>query len=237
MRTMIHEIRNQLAVAVANVEAFVDGKLQPTPERLQGVLQVLNELDLLIDGLRPFIPSENFASTVPPTNEPEIREIDICALISNEALALEATALAKGIHYEIVRCDHKHPACARFQGDPGRIAQIVQNVLLNAVRYTSPGGTIHVDCRRSCSELVFSVRDNGAGIAAHEQETIFQSGFRGSASEGTAGSGLGLSLVKRFVEEHGGKVLVRSDVGQGATFTVALPGVPKEDEVLLPRVL
>lgn len=211
MRTVIHEIRNQLAVAVANVEAFIDGKLQATPDRLQSVLQVLNELDALIDELRLHIPSGAPAGIARTGPSPaRMREIDVCALIADEALSIEAAALAKGLRYEISRCEEKHPSCARFVGDPVRVAEIVQNVLLNAVRYTPLGGSVNVDCRRSGTELAFSVRD----------------------------SGLGLTAVKRFVEEHGGRALVESDSGQGATFVVALPGsVSEKDDPLLPRIV
>jgi two-component system, OmpR family, sensor histidine kinase BaeS len=236
VRTIIHEIRNQLAVAVANVEAFLDGKLVPTKERLEGILQVLTELDTLVDELGPHIPSSERNVRLEPTAK--MREIDVCALIANAALSIEATALAKGLRYEISRCEHKHSACAKFFGDPSRIAEVVQNILLNAIRYTPSGGTVSVDCRRSCTELVFSVCDDGLGIAAEEKAKIFEPGFRGSASDGIAGSGLGLSVVKRFVEEYGGKVLVESKDMQGATFTISLPGATSAaTEELLPRII
>jgi two-component system sensor histidine kinase BaeS len=239
VRTIIHEMRNQLAVAVANVEAFIDGKLQATPERLQGVLQVLSVLDDLIDELGPYIPLNASAPAARMgLSNSRMREIDICELIANEARAIEATALEKGLRYEVSRCQTKDPACACFIGDPARVAEVIQNVLLNAVRYTPPGGAVSVDCRRSCTDLVFSVRDTGAGIASEEQGMIFDAGFRGSASEGTIGSGLGLAVVKRFVEEQGGTVVVESDRGDGATFIVTLPGsVSGGDDPFLPRIV
>ena len=81
MKRVVHEMRNQLAVAVANIEAFIDGKLEPTPRRLGAVLQALHELDALIDDV-------GGPAAVRMDNDPRV--VDICAIITNEILAIEA---------------------------------------------------------------------------------------------------------------------------------------------------
>jgi len=82
MKRVVHEMRNQLAVAVANIEAFMDGKLEPTPRRLAAVLQALRELDALIDDL-------GTPAAVRMENEPRV--VDICTIVTNEILAIEAS--------------------------------------------------------------------------------------------------------------------------------------------------
>jgi len=225
VRTLVHEMRNHLAVLIANVEALADGKLEPSAERWHSMLQVLRELDVLVDGV------------VASAEAPAARErIDVCELIGNEALALEAVAREKGVQYAVTRCEQRQAACRNFFGDHARIAQAVQNVLLNAIKFTPPGGVVDVDCRRSCGDLVFSVRDDGPGIAPGEAEAIFEPGYRGSAATGTQGSGTGLGLVKRFVEAHGGAVQA-SNSDAGATFVLTLPVTDPDTDPPLPRIL
>jgi len=209
-------MRNHLAVAVANIEAFIDGKFEPTRARLTAVLQALNELDVLMNDLGPTVVNGEMHSRCEP--------IDVCQLILNEATAMEAAAEEKGIVFSVVRCTQREPDCANFYGDPVRIGQILKNVMLNAIRYTPTGRSIVLDCHRDAGQLVFRVSDEGPGIPPEELGHIFDAGFRGDAAAAHPGSGLGLSLVKSLVEEHGGTIDVDSVPGHGATFVVRLPG-------------
>jgi signal transduction histidine kinase len=207
-------MRNHLAIAVANIEAFIDGKLEPTPGRLAAVLQALQELDVLMN--------EIGSGDVPARSEP--RPIDLCQLLESDLTSIEAAAEEKGVRIECRRCETLHEECRTFTGDPLRIGQIVKNVLLNAINYTPAGKLVSIDCSRCAGELRFSVSDHGPGVPPSEQESIFEAGYRGSASAGKPGSGLGLSIARQLAEEHGGTVEVRSDGRTGATFTVRLPG-------------
>jgi two-component system sensor histidine kinase BaeS len=216
MRNVIHEMKNHLAVAVANVEAFRDGVLAPSPARLDAVLQALAEVDALLGQL----PRDTMTAVLPTS----INAMDVCAVITNEVLGLEASARQHGITFDVHQCEKTCNACHAFGGDPIRIAEIVNNVVSNAIRYTPTGGRVEVDCRRADGTLTLSVADSGPGIATADQQRIFEPGFRGSASAGTAGSGLGLALAKRFAEEQGGSIEVLSADGAGAQFVVKLPG-------------
>jgi len=213
---LIHEMRNQLAVAKANLEAFVDGKLPPTAERLESVLQTLTILEELVKDLRVLRPEIE--------DRGEFAEINVCALLQREYAALEGAAVAKGISMSVYRCPHPNAACQRFYGDPVRIGQIVTNVLLNAVRYTPPGGSIAVDCRRRADEVQITIQDSGRGVSHADAQHIFEAGYRGVAGQETEGSGLGLSLVKRLVEVHGGSVALGETSDRGTTFVLRLPG-------------
>ena len=115
------------------------------------------------------------------------------------------------------------PAALEATVDPSRVRQVFANLLDNAVKYTPERGRIDVACRRDGSDLAVSFRDSGIGIPADEQPRIWDRLYRGDKSRSQRGLGLGLSLVKAFVEAHGGRVTVKSDVGSFSEFTVRLP--------------
>ena len=117
------------------------------------------------------------------------------------------------------------------EGDPSRLLQIQENLLVNAAKYTPHGGRIVLSVRRDQDEAVLSVEDNGQGIPSHMLSDIFELFVQGqktlARSEG--GMGIGLSLVKMLVELHGGRVDVKSEGRHlGSTFTVRLPVTTKK---------
>jgi two-component system, OmpR family, sensor histidine kinase BaeS len=213
---LIHDMRNRLAIARANIEAFIDGKLSPTPARLKAVLQSLAQLDALLDDVKS-------AEVTGPKGVHPV-EIDVCEVLNREYRAVEALAAEKNIRFSIFRCPAKLAACSRFIGDPVRIGQIVSNVLLNAVRYTPAGGEIRVDCTHQADQLQISIADSGPGVPSEERERIFEQGVRGGAGAGKPGSGLGLAIAKEYVEAQGGTIEVSPSTGHGAQFVVRLPG-------------
>ena len=107
--------------------------------------------------------------------------------------------------------------------DVPRIRQAFANLLDNAVKYTNDGGRIDIHCGGNANELVITIRDTGIGIPADELPKIWDRLYRGDKSRSQRGLGLGLSLVKAFVEAHGGRVEVRSEPGAFSEFTVHLP--------------
>ncbi len=112
-----------------------------------------------------------------------------------------------------------------FVGDERKIKQILLNLLSNAVKFTSEGGRIEIKAIPVEGSVEISVSDTGVGIAPEDQATIFEE-FRqvGTAdAQKSEGTGLGLTLAKRFVEMHGGRIWVKSEVDKGSTFTFTLP--------------
>jgi signal transduction histidine kinase len=216
VKRIIHEIRNHLGVAVANIEGFRDGVLVPSPERLAAVLQALEEAGILLGELP--------TAREVVAHEPRMRTMNVCDVISNEVIALEASAAKRDIAFQVRRCTTTGAACSAFRGNPLRIAEIVNNVVSNAIRYSPRGGRVEVECRHTNGNLVLTVADGGPGVAPEDRSHIFEAGYRGKASAGVAGSGLGLGLTRRFVEAHGGTIdLVPSD--GGARFVVSLPAL------------
>ena len=216
MSELVHEMRNALTVARANLEAIIDGKLAPTPQRLDAVLQALTQLESVVEDLRVFGPTVEA--------QERLHQINVCDLLQREYVAIEAAAKLKNITVTVQRCAVPAAECKHFYADPTRIGQIIKNILLNGIRYTPAGGSLQIDCSRRADQLEIQISDTGPGLTADEREAIFASGVRGSAGQAQPGSGYGLALVRRYVEEHGGQVMAQSEESGGARFTVRLPG-------------
>ena len=110
------------------------------------------------------------------------------------------------------------------RADERKIRQVVLNLLSNAIKFTPEGGRIEVRAVPVDGSVEVSVSDTGVGIAPEDQEAVFEE-FRqvGTAAKKVEGTGLGLTLCRKFVELHGGKIWVKSQVGVGSTFTFTLP--------------
>lgn len=110
-------------------------------------------------------------------------------------------------------------------GDRGRLSEVLQNLLDNAIQYTPDGGRITVRARAEDRRIVFNVSDTGIGIPRTDQERIFERFYRVDAARSceVGGTGLGLSIAKHIVEAHGGRIWVESAVGQGFDFYFSVP--------------
>ncbi len=224
LHELIHEMRNELAVARANLEGLVDGKLAPTRERLLGIIQALGQLEALVEDMHVFQPAVAMAQRQ--------TQFNVCELLDREFRSMDAVARMRDVTVEIEQCAVPNEECVHFYGDPGRIGQIVKNVLLNAIRYAPRGGTVSVGCSRRADQMEVRIADTGPGLSEEEREKVFEPGYRGAASVGTPGTGYGLAVVKRLVEEQGGSIMASSASPHGAVFTVRLPGtVPADAEL------
>jgi signal transduction histidine kinase len=108
--------------------------------------------------------------------------------------------------------------------DERKVRQVVLNLLSNAIKFTPEGGRVEVAAVPKDGLIEVSVSDTGVGIAPEDQEAVFEE-FRqvGTAEKKVEGTGLGLTLCRKFVELHGGKIWVKSQVGAGSTFTFKIP--------------
>ena len=153
--------------------------------------------------------------------ELEVTTFHLPDAIDNALLLVRERASRHGIKLDQV-IDER---LGDYTGDERKIKQILVNLLTNAVKFTPEGGQVKVEARLGDSAVILSVVDTGIGIAKEDQEAIFEE-FRqasGSYAHKREGTGLGLTLTKRFVEMHGGKIWVESEVGKGSTFTFTLP--------------
>jgi signal transduction histidine kinase len=153
--------------------------------------------------------------------ELEVTTFHLPDAIENALLLIRERASRHGIKLDRAIADR----LGDFTGDERKVKQILVNLLSNAVKFTPEGGSVKVDARLGDHSAVISVSDSGIGIAKEDQEAIFEE-FRQVGSNYAhkrEGTGLGLTLTKRFVEMHGGKIWVESEVGKGSTFTFTLP--------------
>jgi signal transduction histidine kinase len=153
--------------------------------------------------------------------ELEAASFDLPLAIDNARTFVRERATKHGITVD-VDIDQR---LGDFVGDERKIKQILLNLLSNAVKFTTEGGRIRIDARQSDEAVEISVSDTGTGIAPDDLPKIFEE-FRQVGSDyahKTEGTGLGLTLAKKFVELHGGKIWVESEVGKGSTFIFTLP--------------
>jgi signal transduction histidine kinase len=153
--------------------------------------------------------------------ETRIQQADIdLATVAQEAVeSAQPRALAGGITLEL-DC----PASAPMHGDPHRIAQAIDNLVSNAIKFTPEGGFVEVRIRPSEETMVLEVQDSGIGIPETEQARLFERFFRASTvASRVPGVGLGLTIVKAIIEAHGAGLEVTSKEGAGTTFRMELP--------------
>ena len=153
--------------------------------------------------------------------ELELTKFDLPMAIDNALTLIRERASRHGIrlHHNV------DDRLGEVTGDERKIKQILLNLLSNAVKFTPEGGRVDVDAVSSDGVVEISVSDTGIGIAPQDQETIFEE-FRQVGTDFAQkreGTGLGLTLTRKFVELHGGKIWVESEIGKGSTFTFTLP--------------
>ena len=153
--------------------------------------------------------------------ELELATFDLPLAIDNARTFVRERATKHGINLDVT-VDER---LGEFVGDERKIKQILLNLLSNAVKFTPEGGRIGIKARQADGSVEISVSDTGIGIAPEDQPKIFEE-FRQVGADyahKVEGTGLGLTLAKKFVELHGGKIWVTSEVGKGSTFTFTLP--------------
>ena len=156
--------------------------------------------------------------------ELETASFDLPLAIDNARTFVRERATKHGITLD-VEVDER---LGDYVGDERKIKQILLNLLSNAVKFTPEGGRIRIDARQSDGAVEISVSDTGIGIAPDDLPKIFEEfrQVRTDYAHKSEGTGLGLTLAKKFVELHGGKIWVESEAGKGSTFTFSLPATP-----------
>jgi signal transduction histidine kinase len=123
---------------------------------------------------------------------------------------------------EVSVIQHIEPELPLLHMDLHKTTAVLVNFLTNAVRYTPENQAIEINVTRQNGSVQFSVKDSGPGITEEDQHKLFQP-YRRAAGDKTKGTGLGLAISKEFVEAQGGQIWVESKVGEGSTFSFALP--------------
>lgn len=215
MADIAHELRTPLSVMRGNLEAMLDGLLQPSTKEL-GVLHGQSvALSRLIEDLRTL--SLASAGHLDLSRRPT----DLGELARSVAAELEVAARERSISLSVEAA----PDLPQTMVDRDRICQVLRNLLDNALRYTPSGGRVDVRATTAAKQVKVSVADTGSGIAPEDIPHVFDRFYRadGSRARTTGGSGLGLAIVKQLVEAHGGQVWAESQPGKGGEFHFCVP--------------
>jgi len=210
-----HELRNPLAVQRANLEALQDGIYPLTPENLQPVLEQNLLLTRIVDDLRTLALVESGQMTL------ERSEIDFSGLIRRLVDRYQPQAALHSITIEFNACTD----CPTIHADPGRLEQIVGNLLSNALRYTPEAGIVELRTSLDRGDILLTVRDHGPGVSPEALPRVFERFYRAdkSRSREEGGTGLGLAIARQLAQAHDGAISVENHPLGGAQFTLRLP--------------
>jgi len=210
-----HELRTPLAVQRAQLEALQDGVYAPTEENLSALLEQNILLTRLVADLRTLAMADAGQLQLEKT------ATNLGQLAAMAADQFRPQAAEHGIEIQF----SQQEGCRDIVIDPGRVEQIIGNLISNALRYTPQNSWVKIDFHCTDSEAVLTVRDNGPGITESDQEQIFERFYRvdQSRSRAEGGSGLGLAIARQLAEVQDGQLTVRNHPGGGAEFQLTFP--------------
>jgi PAS domain S-box-containing protein len=217
--TVSHELRTPLTTLVGHVEMLTDGDYGELSADQHWAVQAIERnsqrLLTLIEDMLTLAKIENggLALAVAPT--------DVPALLAEVEAAATPLAAAKSIGLYIDPSPGMPPALA----DRPALERALVNLLSNAVKFTPDGGTVRVRASQDGAHAVFSVSDTGMGMSAEDKDRLFTRFFRSPEAMSMAipGTGLGLTIVKKIVDDHGGTINVESAPGAGTTVVFTIP--------------
>jgi PAS domain S-box-containing protein len=213
-----HELRTPLTSISGFLQLIQDGLAGETTEEQRRCLAIAgrnaDRLHRLIGDLLFVAQMDAGQFALEPT------QVDLRTLAAECLESIRPRAMQAGV--EVVL---EGDAVAGFQGDPSRLTQLLDNLVSNAIKFSSKGGQVAVRTTAENGNVVLEVADQGIGIPAEQQRHLFQRFFRGSNASESAiqGTGIGLSIVKAIVDAHGGSIAVESREGAGTIFRIAFP--------------
>lgn len=212
-----HELRTPLTSIVGYLDLVVEDETALTDEQHR-FLEVVGRNSKRLLGLVSdlLFVAQSEAGRMMLKREP----LSVRELVAQAVTAAEPTAHDRKIDLTVTSRDS-----GDVVGDEQRLAQVIDNLLSNALKFTPPGGSVSVNVTKERDRVLVEVADTGFGISDEEQQRLFTRFFRTDQAmkRSIQGTGLGLSIVKAIVEGHGGTITVQSAEGEGATFRVALP--------------
>ena len=218
LANMSHELRTPLNAIIGFSQVLRDemvGSVNPKQaEYLEDIISSGNHLLSLINDVLDLSKVE--AGQV----DLEVRPFSLREALERGVVMVRERATEEGVRVAFAA----DPEVDVVDGDERRIKQVIFNLLSNAVKFTPAGGEVDVSATRVNGEVRVSVADTGPGVAPEDRDRIFEEFQQSETGVGQReGTGLGLALSKRYVELHGGRIWLESELGRGSTFTFALP--------------
>jgi signal transduction histidine kinase len=212
---LAHEIRTPVSVLEAYLEAVEDGVITLDPQTIAMLREQTGRLVRFAADTASLAQAEEAHFAIAPG------WVDAAELLSTVSATVADRCTAKKVTLTTRGSD-----VGRLWADRQRLTQVLGNLLDNALRHTPPGGHITLSAARKGTEVVFTVADDGEGMAAEHLSHIFERFYRADSARdrGRGGSGIGLAIAKALTEAHGGHITVASrGPGHGTTFTVSVP--------------
>jgi signal transduction histidine kinase len=219
LATATHELRTPLSGIVSYAEVLADYYDSLSDQERRALCVSLSQqcktMTGLVDDLFDFVRLESGRLTL------DAESTSAAELVISAVNLMAPVAAERGL-----RIEQQIPDIGSAMLDSTKIRQCVLNLLSNAIKFTEPGGSITVKAAAHPKGVEVTVTDTGRGVSAEDQDRIFNLYQSGSTRRADKSLGLGLYLVKSFVELHGGQVWVKSEIGRGSTFGFSLPWAP-----------
>jgi signal transduction histidine kinase len=215
-----HDLRNPLSLLMMTTELLAE--TEPSREKtdqLVGVMQrAAGRMNRLIEDLLEVVRQESGHMKL------DLEETAAVSLLAQTAEMFQTVAVEKGVLLHVEEC----PPGLAVMADAERIMQVLSNLVGNALKFVSPGGTVALKCEPRGDEMMFSVTDTGPGIADEDLDRLFEKFWQRRRTD-KRGVGLGLAIARGIVDAHGGRIWAESRVGVGSTFYFTLPAVTRHD--------
>ncbi|HEX6385713.1 MAG TPA: ATP-binding protein, partial [Anaerolineae bacterium] len=217
VQNVSHELRTPLTFVKGYVDLLMDGEMGLLTAEQQSAIQIIsdktNEITRLIDDIITLqrIDAGNL----------QLGLVSMAELVQMAVMAHRLVADKKGLSIESVLADGK----GWVYIDKGRINQVLDNLIGNAMKFSPDGGTITVAVREEGDSVYVIISDQGIGVPAGKRQRIFERFYQvdGSSRRRFGATGIGLAIVKRIIDAHKGKIWVESEVGKGSSFFFVLP--------------
>jgi two-component system sensor histidine kinase GlrK len=223
LRHMSHELKTPLANIREGTDLLLDGAVGPIDDNQREVASILREnalrLQQLIENLLSYSAWKSRASSV------ELASFSLGSLVGTVVDSQRLSMAARNITLDM------HVADLHLVADRAKLKLVLENLLSNALKFTPSGGTIHLHAYPDGETTVIDCADTGPGIAPEERDKVFDAFYSGSTPHGgpLKGTGIGLSVVREFVEAHGGTVDILTGIYPGAHLRVRLPAVVRRE--------
>ena len=230
-----HELKTPLTVLRASIERAMMAR-RGSNEQMEFLEQALNEVTRMADLVNSLL---SLARADEGRFDVVRDEVLLDSMLRDIAETATILGEPNGIEVIVSGCEP-----LTVEGDAPRLRQLLLNLVENAIKYTTVGGTVELALSSDRGSAVLIVKDTGMGIAAADLPFIFERFWRAdrarSRASGRGGTGLGLAISQYIAQAHGGSLIAQSRLGRGSTFTLTLPGAVRRDmtrsETSPPRV-
>ena len=210
-----HELRTPLSLILGHAEAVHDGVLPPSHENFEIIREEATRLEHLVNDLRTLSLADAGELSI------QLQTVEPVRLLNEVASLYQYQTQKKNITLELDAA----PDLPKIEVDPGRMTQVLTNILDNAMRHTPEGGRIILAAKEVDKMVELSVQDSGPGLSSEDIDRIFDRFYRTDTARQRedGGSGLGLAIAKSIVQAHGGQLSAESESGSGLNVIVRLP--------------